>query len=107
MTQAALLTQAHAYAARGWAVLPLWWPEHGGCACGRRDCSNAGKHPLAELVPHGLEQATTDASSIASWWGTHPRANLGLRTGAGSGLVVVDVDGADGERSLRSLVERH
>src|SRR6266702_6180297 len=94
---------ASAYAARGWAVLPLWWSEGAGCACGRPDCPNAGKHPLGGLVPHGLEQATTDARQIERWWAVQPTANIGLRTGAVSGLVVLDVDGPVGEASLRAL----
>ena len=107
MTPVTLGAAAMAYAARAWWVLPLWWPEGDGCACGRPECRNAGKHPLGGLVPHGLEQANADAGQVARWWAAQPRANVGLRTGRVSGLVVVDVDGPVGEASLRALIERH
>jgi bifunctional DNA primase/polymerase-like protein len=102
-----LARSAGAYAARGWAVLPLWWPAAGGCTCGRQECPSNGKHPLGDLVPHGLEQATTDQSQIVRWWTARSSANVGLRTGAVSGLVVLDVDGPTGEASLRELAQRH
>jgi Bifunctional DNA primase/polymerase, N-terminal len=66
-----------------------------------------GKHPLGALVPRGLEQATTDPTVIDAWWSAHPAANVGVRTGSRSGLVVLDVDGEAGAASLRSLVARH
>lgn len=34
-------------------------------------------------------------------------ANVGIATGAVSGLVVLDVDGEEGMRSLRHLIEAH
>ncbi|HEY7202430.1 MAG TPA: bifunctional DNA primase/polymerase [Candidatus Dormibacteraeota bacterium] len=116
-----LLAHARTYAARGWAVLPLWWPgdEDKRCACPDATCGipnpdrpgellgSPAKHPIGDLVPHGLQQASTDRRVIARWWATYPRANVGLRTGAVSGLVVLDVDGRTGEASLRELVARH
>src|SRR5437660_7121675 len=81
--------------------MPLWWPlRTGACACGQPDCSNPGKHPL---VRHGLHAATTDLQRIRRWWTRWPQANVGIRTGAASGLLVVDVDGAVGMESLGGL----
>jgi Bifunctional DNA primase/polymerase, N-terminal len=56
-----------------------------------------GKRPLAGL---GLRHATRDTETVREWWRRWPDANLGLRC---DGLVVIDVDGDDGERSLSSL----
>src|SRR5947207_3382883 len=93
-----MIDAAREYAERGWPVLPLWWPRPGiGCACGRPDCSKPGKHPLTR---HGLHDASTEAAAIRHWWTRWPRANLGIRTGAASGLLVVDVDGPAGVESL-------
>ena len=102
------VASALAYAGRGWAVLPLWWPRDSGrCACGRADCGNVGKHPIAQLVPNGLHQASTVADALRVWWSTFPLSNVGVRTGAESGIVVLDVDGPAGREALRRLVERN
>lgn len=86
------LGAALAYAARGWAVFPLHAWRAGRCSC-RRDCPHPAKHPLTR---HGFHDATTDEPIIRSWWGRWPWANVGVATGARSGLVVVDVDPRSG-----------
>jgi len=86
------------YAERGWAVLPVAGMVDGRCGCAR-PCDRPAKHPLSR---HGLLDATTDAATIRGWWARHPGANIGVATGA-SGLVVIDVDMPDGERSLGRL----
>ena len=99
------LLEATAYAERGWPVLPIWWPLAGGtCACGRPDCSRPGKHPLSR---HGLHDASTDPTVVRRWWARWPQANIGIRTGAASRLLVVDVDGPAGMESLRTLRLEH
>jgi hypothetical protein len=98
---------ALAYAERGWPVLPLWWPAAGRCACGMSDCDSVGKHPIGDLAPRGLHDATPDPNVVAAWWGTGPRANVGIRTGAESGVVVLDVDGQAGRQAVRGLVAQH
>jgi hypothetical protein len=66
------------YAAVGWPVFPV---------------RTGGKVPL---TPHGCKDASTDPAFIRAWWQRHPTANLGIATGPGSGLLVVDVDPAPG-----------
>lgn len=91
------------YAERGWAVFPLHSPGPQGCSCGRSDCG--GKHPR---TAHGFHDATTDPQAIEGWWSRWPGAGVGIRTGASSGLVVVDVDpGHDGPASFAALVREH
>jgi hypothetical protein len=82
------LEAALAYAAQGWAVLPLHTPQKGGCSCGH-PCGSVGKHPL---TAHGVKDASTEPARIRSWWQRWPQANVGIATGAASGLVVLDVD---------------
>src|SRR5262249_21913431 len=97
-----------AYAQRGWQILPLWWPGPGGeCACGRPDCDSVGKHPVHRLVPRGLLDASNHRDTIATWWRSMPHANVGIRTGVESALVVLDVDGAPGRQALGDLVADH
>ncbi len=69
-----LLAAALGYAQRGWQVFP---------------CKPLGKQPA---TPHGFKDATTDAAQIRRWWAAMPSANIGLRTGAASGVFVIDID---------------
>jgi putative DNA primase/helicase len=95
------------YARRGWAVFPLTTPdEHGACSCREgAACEHAGKHPRFHktLIPNGLSNASTDPDLIERWWLTWWNANIGIVCGAISGLVVIDVDGPEGEESLEEL----
>jgi predicted P-loop ATPase len=80
------------YIAQGWSVFPVYeiGPD-GRCACGSppgRSCS-PGKHPR---TPRGLRDATQDPRVAGAWWAQWPTANVGVATGAGSGLVVIDLD---------------
>ena len=66
-------------------------------------CWPRGKTPL---TTNGHLDATCDEAAIRAWWRRWPNANIGVRTGAQSGLTVVDLDGDEGERLLALLVER-
>ncbi len=82
------------YAGRGWPVLPLAGMGEGSCSCGRT-CDSPAKHPLTR---HGVHDATTDVDRIRRWWRRWPDANVGVATGAASGVAVVDVDPIAGGR---------
>jgi hypothetical protein len=59
-------------------------------------------------VSRGLHQATTEAAQIRRWWARWPQANVAIRTGEISGLVVLDVDPDHrGDASLAGLVSRY
>ncbi len=95
------------HAQQGRRVLPLHTPivNNGTlprCTCGNPECDNIGKHPRTK---HGLLEATTDAETIRAWWRQWPDANIGVATG--DGILVVDVDPPDGERSLARLQDDH
>jgi hypothetical protein len=92
-------------AAQGWRVLPLHRAENGNCACARGEaCPHPGKHPR---TLHGVKDATTDRKQIKAWWEKWPKANVGIATGAPSGIFVLDVDGAAGKASLKELEAEH
>jgi hypothetical protein len=90
-------TAALDLAAAGHPVLPLHNPTGSGCSCGHPDCGRPGKHPRGV---YGLTYATLNRSRIEAWWHGQPEANIGLRA---DGLVVFDLDGPAGERSLAEL----
>ena len=73
----------------GWRVFPV----------------RADKTPLVKDWPN---VSTTDEAQIREWWGRWPEAGIGLATGRGSGVYVVDVDaGRDGAASWEQLEARH
>ena len=114
--RAALSMAAVGYGGKGWRVVPVWWTVDGQCHCDRREeCPNPGKHPVpASDWPH---VATADQAEVAYWWRQSPlgqaedwwpRANVGIVTGWGSGIFVLDVDTyAGGEDTLASYERRH
>lgn len=88
-----MLAAAQAYVKQGKLVLPLHSVRDGHCTCGRKDCSSPGKHPLTQ---HGVNDATDDEAQVAAWWSQWPFANIGIATGARSGIAVIDVDPRNG-----------
>jgi putative DNA primase/helicase len=97
-----VLDHARHYASLGLAVFPLHRPvDRGGrlrCSCGKMDCGSPAKHPVGHLAPHGLRDASRDANILARWF-EGENWNIGIVTGAASGVVVLDIDprhGGDG-----------
>jgi hypothetical protein len=98
-----MLAAALAYAAAGLHVFPLHSASAGRCTCGVAECGDVAKHPR---TAHGLKDATTDPARIAEWWRRWPTANVAIRTGAVSGLVVLDVDPRHGGAATLAELER-
>lgn len=79
---------ARALASRGLAIFP---------------CRVKDKVPA---TPHGCLDASRNLETIDQWWRETPY-NIGIATGAASGLFVVDIDGDDGEHALSLLEAKH
>ncbi|TDA70639.1 MAG: DNA primase [Clostridia bacterium] len=85
MSSYSIAQTALEYQARGFSVLPV---------------DRKTKRPLVESWrEYQTRQATTE--EVQQWWRRWPQANVAIVTGAVSGLVVVDVDGPEGEAALR------
>lgn len=57
------------------------------------------KRPLIEWETYQKSRPTEE--KIRAWWTMWPDANIGVITGAVSGVVVLDADGAESEESLK------
>lgn len=102
------LEQAKWYTERlSWAVLPLNWPVDGQCSCGNPQCGrSAGKHTLIDWKPYQTQRPTME--EIETWFTAWPEANIGVVTGALSGIVVVDVDPDHGGNvGIQDLIAEH
>jgi len=65
-------------------------------------CRVREKEPL---TTHGFKDASIDEHQVAKWWSQWPEANIGIATG--DGLLVLDVDGEEGEKTLAALIAVH
>ena len=66
-------------------------------------CAPGGKTPL-KRDGRGFLDATTEPRQVRAWWRRSPWANIGIPTGAASGLVVVDVDMHGPANGMESFV---
>lgn len=88
----------------GWWLLPLHTWNVDKCDC-MKQCTSPAKHPR---TMHGLKDASCDLAQVVEWWGQWPAANIGVRTGPESCIVVVDIDPRNGGmESWESLREHH
>lgn len=95
-----MLTAALAYAETGWPVFFLGRSKRPVANCPAcRDADDDHDREACDcLICHGLYAATTDPDRIRAMRAAVPRGMLAVRTGAPSGIVVVDIDPANGGR---------
>ncbi len=101
-------THAIEYAINNWPIIPLNGKlpaipnPHPKGSRERQEChGECGHHG------HGVHDATTDVTTIASWWGgQYSGCNIGGRVPAA--MFVLDVDPRNcGDRSIAALEQRH
>ncbi len=102
----AVLVEALAAIERGWPVLPVHGIRGGACTCSKgAKCKDTGKHPRTK---NGLKDARAEEGTIREWWREWSEANLGIRTGETSRLVVLDVAPRHGgDATLVRLTDDH
>ncbi|MCK9904353.1 DNA primase [Parafrankia colletiae] len=102
----ALLTAARGYIARGWHVFVLGRTKRPVANC--EPCAHAGPDHDREACPcltcHGFYAATLDPDRIAAMLTAVPDGLLAIRTGAVSGLTIVDIDPRNGGQLDRALM---
>jgi len=104
-----MLLQAEFLVKQGWYIVPIWSVDSNGhCCCGNSNCTSSGKHPIGQLAPNGLKNASDDLTTIKKWLESIPDINLGVCTGTDSGIIVLDIDPVHGgEESLSKLVSTY
>ena len=101
-TNRPILDIALDYATLGWAVLPVHTVIRGKCTCGRQECSTPGKHPRVSW--RDFSETAPSIAQVRTWFDDDfYGSNLGMVTGAASGLLVVDCDGLEGIEAIKSL----
>lgn len=93
------------YLARGWSVIPCCPPDHAGCSKNHTDrCkgNNRGKTPLLSSWSEYQGRLPTE-EEVRKWWQRWPTANIAVLTGKLSGIIVLDVDSAEGEEVVQKL----
>jgi putative DNA primase/helicase len=92
---ATMATAALEYLDSGWPVFPVCSPAGPGHCFehppGRHPADEIGKHPLVRWSLFQDQLPTVD--NVRDWWSRWPRANIGLATGALSGIALIDPDG--------------
>lgn len=101
-----MLDAAITYAKIGWKVFPLLAVgRDGSCECQEGiNCDKAGKHPA---IKEWNKEASDSPEKLREWWAGHPTRGIGIATGEGSGLTVLDVDGDEGVAELGELAKEH
>ncbi|MDQ0340249.1 uncharacterized protein (DUF927 family) [Caldalkalibacillus uzonensis] len=78
------LKYALKYASLGWSVIPLQPKD---------------KKPIIKSWME-YQSKRADEQQIKEWWSKWPQANIGVVTGSVSGIVVFDIDGEEGQKSV-------
>jgi len=99
------LRAALEYAVQGRRVVPVYeLAADGTCTCRRgAGCAHPGKHPRITRWQH---RASADPAVIGGWWRKWPSARVGIATGEGSGVIVLDVDPRSGGHAALAELQR-
>lgn len=88
----------------GFSLFPTHGIVNGACTCGNDKCTSPGKHPLTS---DGFYSATKDINKLVELVGGKRGFNIGVRTGAESGVFVIDIDGPEGEETWLDILNKH
>lgn len=97
---------AAAYTARGWRVFALSatkTPLPNCAPCRAHHTTPDQLEACSCLTCHGFYAATTDMDRVDAMFMANPTRMLAIRTGHPSGIIVVDVDGDEGQQHAERL----
>lgn len=106
-----MLEPALEYLKLGWSVVPLYGIKQSNdnanyiCNCPKgqleddKRCKSPGKHTRIKWTDYQTKLPTE--ADVRGWWHKWPISNIGIITGAVSGIIVLDVDGPEGEATIK------
>lgn len=105
-TGTSIRDHAAAYVERGWHVFALGPGKTPLANCARCRAEHTTPEQMENcscLTCHGFYAATCDMDRVDAMFMAHPDRLLAIRTGATSGIVVVDIDGPEGAANAQRL----
>ena len=96
------MEMSETYSRLGWKVVLLHGVKGVGiCSCHRgSECHTPGKHPVSN---DWQSSATSSADLMDEWFASREHVNVGLLLGPASGVIDVELDGADSKAGWDSL----
>jgi hypothetical protein len=95
-----MLNQALRYEEAGFSVIPVHFiGADGRCSCGSARCRSPGKHPKVTWRANQTTRLTAD--ELRKLLADPKTTNVGIVTGPISGIMVLDIDGEEGLKSLK------
>ena len=91
-----MLAHALEYLQLGYPVFPVCSPAMGQHRHGNAGCANPGKRPLVRWEAY--QERLPTINEVRDWWTRWPTANIGMATGALSGVIVLDCDSGDAKK---------
>jgi len=111
MNSPIMLEEALILINKGLSATPFHSPTPDGhCDCWNADCKSPGKHPhyLKGILENGILDATDDPERLKQLFEKWPNANIAIRAGQDTGIMVLDIDPRnEGSESLAQLVDQY
>ena len=97
-----LIESAVYYSSKGLSVIPTHSIlKDGSCDCGNKECGAKGKHPRLNWRKQIKDRLSDEELEL--WWRKYPNSNVGIVTGEISQVIVIDIDGEKGLKSLKEI----
>src|SRR5689334_3181088 len=95
-----MLQHALEFLRLGYPIFPVCSPLMGEHQHGSQRCTSPGKRPMVAWEPYQTRLPTE--AEVRRWWTSEPRCNIGMATGARSGVIVLDCDSGEANKLAMS-----
>jgi hypothetical protein len=95
-----MLDHALGFLKLGYPIFPVCSPLMGKHQHVSQWCTSPGKRPMVAWEPYQTRLPTE--AEVRRWWTAEPRCNIGMATGALSGVIVLDCDSGEANKLAMS-----